>query len=187
MASASYPANFRPAAAKASMFADGHVEILCATQDLGTGTYTILTQISADELGIDPSQIRVSIGDSRLPSAPTSGGSCSATSAGSAVQAAARALKMRLLQNATSDESSPLWNLKGGEIVARDGRLTSKSESSKSVAYVDIMRRYRKNVVEVDGGARPGSERGEAAGPGAVGGAEQGARSQNASSRQGFG
>jgi xanthine dehydrogenase YagR molybdenum-binding subunit len=186
MATASYPANFRPAAAKAAMFADGHVEILCGTQDLGTGTYTILAQIAADEMGIDPSRIRVYIGDSRLPPAPTSGGSCSATSAGSAVQAAARALRGRLLQNATSDETSPLWNVKANDVVWRDGRLASKSEPSKSVAYVDIMRRYRKNVVEVDGGARPGIERAEAAGPGAV--PSEKSNSQNAAySMHGFG
>ena len=136
--------------------------------------------------GIDPSRIRVSIGDSRLPSAPSSGGSCSATSAGSAVQAAARALKTRLLQNATNDENSPLWNLKGSDIVARDGRLISKTEPSKSVAYVDILRGYRKGVVEQEAGARPGIERGEAAGPGAVPG-EQQRKAESAYSMHGFG
>src|SRR5207244_7457853 len=128
------------------------------------GTYTILTQIAADELGVDPSRVRVSIGDSRLPNAPTSGGSCSATSAGSAVQAAARALKTRVLQYATSDESSPLSNLRTGDIEARDGRLFSKKDPSKNIAYVDIFTRYRKAVVEQEGGARPGIERGEAGG-----------------------
>jgi xanthine dehydrogenase YagR molybdenum-binding subunit len=79
MATAAYPANFRPASAKALMYADGRVEIRCGTQELGTGTYTILTQIAADELKVAPSQVRVMLGDSHLPSAPASGGSCSAT------------------------------------------------------------------------------------------------------------
>src|SRR5437588_10456381 len=96
MATAAYPANFRPASAKALMFADGRIEIRCGTQDLGTGTYTILTQIAAEELKVDPSKVRVMLGDSRRPNAPTSGGACSATRAGSAVQAAARPLRMRL-------------------------------------------------------------------------------------------
>jgi len=112
MATAAYPANFRPASAKALMYADGHVEIRCGTQDLGTGTYTILTQIAAEELKVDPSKVRIMLGDSRLPNAPTSGGSCSATSAGSAVQAAARALLGEIdivrIYNVTDDEPARL-------------------------------------------------------------------------------
>src|SRR5207237_8460135 len=165
MATAAYPANFRPASAKALMYADGHIEIRCGTQDLGTGTYTILTQIAAEELKVDPSKVRVMLGDSRLPNAPTSGGSCSATSAGSAVQAAARSLRMRVTQYATSDEASPLWNIKASEIDGKDGRLFSKQEPSKSASYTEILARYRKNAVEQEAGAKPGIER-ESAGEG---------------------
>jgi xanthine dehydrogenase YagR molybdenum-binding subunit len=162
MATAAYPANFRPASAKALMYADGRVEIRCGTQDLGTGTYTILTQIAADELKVDPSKVRVMLGDSHLPGAPTSGGSCSATSAGSAVQAAARALRTRITQNATSDESSPLWNAKASDIDGSDGRLFLKKDPSKSVSYTEIFARYNKRVIEQEAGAKPGIERAEA-------------------------
>src|SRR5207244_7232913 len=149
------------------------------------GTYTILTQIAADELGVDLSLVRVSIGDSRLPNAPTSGGSCSATSAGSAVQAAARALKTRVLQYATSDESSPLSNLRSSDVEARDGRLFSKKDPSKNVAYADVFARYRKSVVEQEGGARPGIERGE--GGGGQEGGGQGEKPPSAFTMNGFG
>ena len=161
MATAAYPANFRPASAKALMYADGRVEIRCGTQDLGTGTYTILTQIAADELKVEPAKIRVMLGDSHLPNAPTSGGSCSATSAGSAVQAAAKALRTRIIQNATSDESSPLWNAKASDVDGRDGRLFLKTDPSKSVTYTEIFARYNKSVVEQEAGAKPGIERAE--------------------------
>jgi xanthine dehydrogenase YagR molybdenum-binding subunit len=185
MATAAYPANFRPASAKALMYADGRVEIRCGTQDLGTGTYTILTQIAADELKVEPSKVRVVLGDSRLPHAPTSGGSCSATSAGSAVQAAARALRARVTQYATSDEVSPLWNVKASDIDGRDGRLFSKQEASKTVTYAEIFARYQKSVVEVEAGAKPGVERGSPAEGGAEGAETKG--SDNARSMHGFG
>lgn len=185
MATAAYPANFRPASAKALMYADGRVEIRCGTQDLGTGTYTILTQIAADELNVDPSKVRVMLGDSHLPNAPTSGGSCSATSAGSAVQAAARVLRTRVTQYATSDEASPLWNVKASDIDGRDGRLFSKQDPSKSVAYIEILARYRKSVVEQEAGAKPGIERGASA-EGESGGSEK-ASSESARSMHGFG
>jgi xanthine dehydrogenase YagR molybdenum-binding subunit len=184
MATAAYPANFRAASAKALMYADGRVEIRCGTQDLGTGTYTILTQIAADELKVEPSKIRVMLGDSHLPNAPTSGGSCSATSAGSAVQAAARALRGRVIQNATSDESSPLWNAKSSDIDGRDGRLFLKSDPSKSVTYADIFARYDKKVIEQEAGAKPGIERAE---PGDGGEGADKKDSSAAHSMHGFG
>src|SRR5207237_10931560 len=102
------------------MYADWHIEIRCGTQDLGTGTYTILTQIAAEELKVDPSKVRIMLGDSRLPNAPTSGGSCSTTSDGSAVQAAARALRMRVEQSADGDEAPPGWNVKARDVDRPD-------------------------------------------------------------------
>ena len=96
MATATYPSNFMSASARATVDDKGKVLVQIATHDLGTGTYTILTQIAAQELGVDPKNVRVEIGDSALPPAPVSGGSWSATSAGSAVQMAAQALRAKL-------------------------------------------------------------------------------------------
>ena len=96
MATATYPANFVPATARATMDDKGKILVQICTQDLGTGTYTILTQIAAEGLGVDPKSVRVEIADSTLPNAPLSGGSWSATSAGSAVKLAAEALRAKL-------------------------------------------------------------------------------------------
>jgi len=184
MATAAYPANFRPASAKAIMRADASVVIQCGTQDLGTGTYTILTQIAADALGVAPSRVSVEIADSKLPPAPTSGGSCSATSAGSAVQLAARALRNRVLQNATSDEASPLWNLKSTDIDVKDGVASSKQDSSKRISYADILARYGKRSVEQVASAQPGRERGA---PGEAAGGAGGESSKEGYTMHGFG
>ena len=96
MATATYPSNFMSATARATMDAQGKVLVQIATQDLGTGTYTILTQIAAEAIGVDPRLVRVEIADSTLPPAPLSGGSWSATSAGSAVKLAGEALRTKL-------------------------------------------------------------------------------------------
>ncbi len=170
MATASYPANFRAAAAKARMYPDGRVLIQCGTQDLGTGTYTILTQIAADAIGVSPSFVRVEIGDSKLPGAPTSGGSCSAASAGSAVMAAAQALRGRVIGFATADETSPLWNLGPKELDVKEGRISAKADPSRSMTYAEIFARYGKDAVEQTASAQPGMERGPAAAQGSQGG-----------------
>lgn len=160
MATASYPANFRPAAACAVMYADGSVRVSCGTQDLGTGTYTILTQVAADAVGVPASKVRVELGDSRLPTAPTSGGSCSATSAGSAVLLACRTLRSRVLQYLTSDEGSPLFNVKATELETRDGVVSLRGDPSKKTSYADILGRWGKRQVEQEAFAEPGRERG---------------------------
>lgn len=186
MATASYPANFRAASAKARMYPDGRILIQCGTQDLGTGTYTILTQIAADALGVSPTLVRVEIGDSKLPAAPTSGGSTSAASAGSAVMAAAQALRGKVITFATSDETSPLWNLGAKEVDVKDGRVSSKADPSKSMTYQEILARYGKDAVEQTGSAQPGIERGSAS-QGGGGGGDQSENKGMGYTMQGFG
>jgi xanthine dehydrogenase YagR molybdenum-binding subunit len=187
MATASYPANFRPAGAKARMHEDGSVWIGCGTQDLGTGTYTILAQIAADVLGVPISKVRVQIGDSRLPNAPTSGGSCTATSAGSAVQLAAHALRGRVIAYALADEGSPLFNMKASDISTREGRVFAGKDPSRGTTYAEILARYGKRIVEQEAFAKPGMERGPQAG-GSPQGTEQADKAKsNAYTMQGFG
>lgn len=174
MATAAYPANFRPAGAKAQMYSDGSVRVLCGTQDLGTGTYTILAQVAADTVGVPISKVRVEIADTRFPDAPTSGGSCSATSAGSAVLMACRALRGRVLAMALADEGSPLFNLKASDIETRDGVASARQAPARRMSYVEIFGRYGKRVVEQEAFAEPGRERG--GGGGAPQGTEQAAK-----------
>lgn len=54
--------------------------VFCATQDIGTGTYTMLAQIASDALGIPVRHITVSLGDTSLPPGPMSGGSMATAS-----------------------------------------------------------------------------------------------------------
>ncbi len=80
------------------------------TQDLGTGTYTIMAQQAAAGLGIDPKMVEVELGDSRLPKAPVSGGSQSSASVLPAIQDATTQLKLKLADLAISDAGfSAAW------------------------------------------------------------------------------
>jgi xanthine dehydrogenase YagR molybdenum-binding subunit len=97
MATAVYPARRSPASAKARLNADGSVIVEAGSQDLGGGTYTIMTQIAADALGVPVSSVTFRLGDTRYPETPVSGGSQTAATTGSAVDAAARALRQKIL------------------------------------------------------------------------------------------
>ena len=96
MATAIYPAERYPTSASATLFADGHVEVRCATTDMGPGTYTSVTQVAADALGLPVGKVRFELGDSTFPKAKEHGGSTTISSVGPAVQAACAALKAKL-------------------------------------------------------------------------------------------
>jgi xanthine dehydrogenase YagR molybdenum-binding subunit len=89
-----------PARAKVSLLADGRFEVTTSITDIGTGTYTILTQIAADALGAPLERVVVKLGDSALPFNPTQGGSWTAATSGSAVQAACEKLKKKIVLRA---------------------------------------------------------------------------------------
>ncbi len=91
MATATYPANRSPAAASATLSADGTLIVRSGTQELGTGMYTIMTQLAAQTMGFPLERVRFELGDSRFPQAPVSGGSQSTASMAPAVEAAVAA------------------------------------------------------------------------------------------------
>jgi xanthine dehydrogenase YagR molybdenum-binding subunit len=101
MATATYPARQLPATARARMRRDGTLLVQAGTQDLGTGTYTIMTQIAADALGLPIDKVTFELGDTNLPETPLSAGSFTASSTGSAVKTACLALKDKLAELAT--------------------------------------------------------------------------------------
>jgi xanthine dehydrogenase YagR molybdenum-binding subunit len=93
MASATYPMNFAPASARARLLPDGTAEVTSAASDMGPGTWTSMTQVAADALGLPIERVKFVLGDSQLPKAPVHGGSLTMASVGSAVQAACRKVR----------------------------------------------------------------------------------------------
>ena len=90
MATATYPMNYAPASATARLLPDGTAEVTSAASDMGPGTWTSMTQVAAETLGLPIERVRFILGDTRLPRAPVHGGSMTMASVGSAVQAACR-------------------------------------------------------------------------------------------------
>ncbi|MEX5624693.1 molybdopterin cofactor-binding domain-containing protein, partial [Pseudomonas syringae] len=78
--------------------AQGHLTVSSATTDIGTGTYTVMTQIAADAAGIGVQDVTFVLGDSSLPTAPLQGGSFTVSSVGSAVRQACPVLRSKLLE-----------------------------------------------------------------------------------------
>ena len=103
MATASYPAWRSEASARLRMESDGTVLLQSGTHDLGTGAYTIFTQLVAQVLDIPPERVRFELGDTLLPRAPISAGSQTTAAVGNAVYIAACQLRERLRERRDSE------------------------------------------------------------------------------------
>src|ERR1700686_1593671 len=96
MAAATRGNPLRPSNANVRLGPDGVATVRMAMTDIGTGTYTILTQIAAEMLGLPPERILVELGDTNFPQASGSGGSFGAASSGSALFDACNTLREKL-------------------------------------------------------------------------------------------
>ncbi len=158
VASALYPYNRREASAGVCILADGSAIVQAGATDIGTGTYTILTQIAADALGLPLSSIRCELGDSSLPVSPPQGGSMLAASVGSAVHVAASMARDQVLALVRDDEASPLQGATADMVVAHDGSIALKRDPSRRETYAAILQRHGLSEIQAVGTATPGNE-----------------------------
>jgi len=149
MATATYPARELPCTALARLNPDGSALVLSGTQDIGTGTYTIMTQIAADALGLPIERVHFDLGDTQYPEAPLSAGSSTASSAGSAVRMTCLALRDELIRLAVADVRSPLHGLHPGDIEAFGGTLAARGDRKRSESCGDVVKRNRRGPLEV--------------------------------------
>jgi xanthine dehydrogenase YagR molybdenum-binding subunit len=140
MATATYPARQSGSSAIAKLRRDGSVVVQAGTQDIGTGTYTIMAQIAADALGMPVERVTFELGDTAFPETPVSGGSQTASSTGSAVKLAALALRDKLIESAVGDPKSALFGLKSENVNAAGGELISADASKKDALHAIIER-----------------------------------------------
>jgi xanthine dehydrogenase YagR molybdenum-binding subunit len=158
MATATYPANRSAAKASAAIRADGTALVRSGTHDLGTGTYTVMTQIAADALGMPVSKVFFELGDTGLPEAPVSGGSRTVASVGPAVHAAAKAAREKLVALAVGDASSPLHGLGADSITADNGWLMDRNRPDKREPMASVIARHGGREVAAESSEAPGEE-----------------------------
>ena len=154
VSSGSWDAQMQKCAAKAHISLSGQVIVTCGTSDIGTGTYTIMTQIAAEALGLPIEKVEFKLGDTTMPEAPLEGGSWTAASAGSAVKDACEKLTQEIFKTAQKMDGSPFADAEFDAVVFRDGFMTLTGEQPKSVSIETIMQTAAKPI-EVEGSAVP--------------------------------
>jgi xanthine dehydrogenase YagR molybdenum-binding subunit len=155
MATSTYPTHRMPAAARVRIGANGAALVQVGTQDLGTGTYTVMSQIAADELGLPLGRVQFELGDSAFPAAPVSGGSMTVSSVGPAVLAACQAVRQKLFDLALADRrlgwqraAPDALRLQNGVVIGPDGRAP----------VAELLARRRLEFIEADSSVKPGEE-----------------------------
>jgi xanthine dehydrogenase YagR molybdenum-binding subunit len=148
MATATYPANRSAASAKVTLFANGHAQVEVCSQDIGTGTYTIMAQIAGETLGLPIERISSKLGDSNLPKGPGSGGSQTSASIGPPIRAAAIGVLAKVIQPAVNDDNSPLYKIPEENIIVSDGKLHLISNPDKWESYERLLKRNGISKIE---------------------------------------
>jgi xanthine dehydrogenase YagR molybdenum-binding subunit len=141
-----------PAEASVHLRDDGTARVACATQDIGTGTYTILAQLAAEKTGLPLDKIETVLGDSALPAGPLSGGSMATGSVVPAVFAAADKAIESLFTIATTTPKSPFEKRKSEELALEGGRVFVKADGpAKGVPFADLLGRANVRLVTGSG------------------------------------
>lgn len=148
-----------PASAKVVLKTDGTAHVTSATSDMGPGTYTTITMIAAEYLGLPVEKVKFELGDTKMPFSPTEGGSWTTASIGSAVYGAATNIKQKLFEMANREPSSPLKSAKIDDVEMMDGSLRLKNNASSSIPIADLMRKNNLTEIVETYDSKPSPER----------------------------
>jgi xanthine dehydrogenase YagR molybdenum-binding subunit len=119
--------------------ADGTVRVASAVQDIGTGTYTVMAQMTAELLGIAVDRVEVALGDTTLPPGPLSGGSMLTASLVAPIANAIAEAGRALIAAATASRDSPLGAVSEDDLEFSQGRVATKGSSS-AMAFDEVLR-----------------------------------------------
>jgi xanthine dehydrogenase YagR molybdenum-binding subunit len=157
VATGTYPYYRMPGgAARITLDRDGGALVEIAAHEMGMGTATAQTQIAAELLGLPMERVRFAYADSALPGVVLAGGSQQTASITASVLAAKRALADELLRLAGN--TSPLAGLSPDEVVAEDGALVARSDSSRRETYAALLARAQRDQVSAEAEAPPPAE-----------------------------
>ena len=153
MGTCTWPAHQRGAEVRVRLLADGRARVSCATQDIGTGTYTVFAEIVSDRTGIPVDKIDVVLGDSSLPPGPTSGGSSATASVVPAIAEATDKAVQAVLKAASKVGDSPFAKADPKTLKFGQGRVYASDKSpGNGVRFEEVLQANK--LVGLDGQAK---------------------------------
>jgi len=149
MATGIWETNHLPARAEAIITKEGKLKVRSAVTDIGTGTLTVMTQIAADELGLSVDDVEFAYADSKMPFAPIQGGSFTVSTIGSAIKAAGKALRKKLLKIAKGIGDSPFSKAKMEEVAFESGRIYLLHQPENFILFSDLVKANKDKEIKV--------------------------------------
>ena len=140
MAAAIYTHWRWPGKARVTLNCDGSALVEAAAHDIGTGTYTVMTQVAADALGLTPDRVSVHLGDTRLPESHPAIGSSTTANATAAVMLAALAAREKAMALALTGRDAPFAGAAPEDVTVADGRLALK-KTNLNITYTELLAR----------------------------------------------
>ena len=146
------------ASAGIKMTRDGKITVETAMTDIGTGTGTAMQNIANEVTGISKNNIKIELGNSSLPPAPSQGGSTGLSSISGAVVAVSKALKLKLAGFAAI-ENEVYKTLIADDILLSDKGISFKSANNQFISYEDIWEKNKLKTLSLEATSGPGEER----------------------------
>jgi xanthine dehydrogenase YagR molybdenum-binding subunit len=144
-----------PCQARASIRADGTAFVRSSATDIGTGTYTVMTQLSAELLGLGLDQVQFGLGDTDMPEGALEGGSGLTAALGTAVRAACLGVIQACLDTVGDDPGSALRGCRLDEVTVADGHILHSYDPLRRESYADILTRHGLEELTADGDSAP--------------------------------
>lgn len=146
------------ASAAIQMQKDGTITVQTAMTDIGTGTGTAMQNIANEITGIPKHKIKIELGNSNLPPAPSQGGSTGLSSISGAVVTVSTMLKQKLaayaaLQDAVYKDAAV------NDILLSETYISFKTDNNHAIAYSALWEKNTLDVLEVEASSGPGEER----------------------------
>jgi xanthine dehydrogenase YagR molybdenum-binding subunit len=132
----------------AVLHADGRLVVSSAASDIGTGTYTVMSMIAAEAMGLPLEKVTFQLGDSTLPVAPIEGGSSHVATVGGGVAGACEKLQKALLKMAQAMPDSIFKKLQLRQVEFNDGRIHLRGQPANGVDLREVLAHAGKDRVE---------------------------------------
>lgn len=155
MATGQWDAMQMPAQARAVLHADGRLVVESAASDIGTGSYTVFTQIAAATLGLRMEDVTFRLGASDLPKAPVEGGSSHVATIGSAVESACQELRRKIVQLARQRGDASLSGVPLDEVEFVQGTLRKRGDAGSAIAITEVLRGEGLQEIEAEFALQP--------------------------------
>jgi xanthine dehydrogenase YagR molybdenum-binding subunit len=137
---------------------DGSITVQTAMTDIGTGTGTAMLNMAHDHTGISHSKIKIELGNSTLPPAPSQGGSTGLSTISGAVNEVCKTLKTKLAEYAAK-QNEAYKNALAVNILLSDTGIALETAGSHFITYADLFEKNKLETLEVEASSAPGDER----------------------------